>query len=187
MTGYTTESPASVLARRKRRRSLITLAVVVLGLFFAFWYALSYYRADTDVRSGSSPTATCTPFDPNVVTPAGTTVNVYNATSRNGLAGTTAKSLESRGFVIGKVANDPTKRKTPKVAEVRFGPAGEARAQLVQSTLQEGTALVKDKRKDETVDLALGTDFSGLVPAPTPTGPPMCPDPSASPSESPSS
>ena len=33
---------------RQRRRSLITLAVVLLGLFFAFWYAWSYYQAEQD-------------------------------------------------------------------------------------------------------------------------------------------
>ncbi|MEO6790779.1 MAG: LytR C-terminal domain-containing protein [Ornithinibacter sp.] len=184
MTDYASESPASVQARRKRRRSLITLAVVVLGLFFAFWYALSYYRADAEVNAGSTPAARCTPFDPAVATPETTTVNIYNATTRNGLAGSTAKGMESRGFVIGKVANDPSKRKTPAVAEVRFGPKGETRAKLVQGNLQKGATLVKDKRKDASVDLAVGTKFSALVPVPSPSGPPMCPAPSVSPSAS---
>ena len=50
MSDYTTEARGSVRARRKRR-SLITLAVVVLGLFFAFWYAWSYYQHDTSARA----------------------------------------------------------------------------------------------------------------------------------------
>ena len=45
MSEYAAETETSVRARRKRRRSLITLGGVLLGLFFAFWYALSYYRA----------------------------------------------------------------------------------------------------------------------------------------------
>lgn len=182
MTDYATGSPTSVQAGRKRRRSLITLAVVVLALFFAFWYALSYYRADSDVRARSTPTASCTPLDPAAPTPATTTVNVYNSTNRNGLAGSAAKSLESRGFVLGKVTNDPSKRKTPAVAEVRFGPKGEARATLVRSNLQKGAALVKDTRKDASVDLALGTKFTALLPTPSASGPPMCPNPLVSPS-----
>lgn len=184
MTDYATESPTSIQARRKRRRSLITLAVVVLGLFFAFWYALSYYRADTDTTAGAASTATCTPYDPAAATPARTKVNIYNATTRNGLAGSVAKSMESRGFVIVKVANDPTKRKTPAVAEVRHGAATKAQADLVLATMPKGTVLVNDKRKAVVVDVALGTKFTALVPVPKPTGPPMCPDPSASPSES---
>ena len=54
MSDYTTEAEGSVRARR-RRRSLITLAVVVLGLFFAFWYAWSYYQADTEARASRPP------------------------------------------------------------------------------------------------------------------------------------
>ena len=46
MSEYTTEAQSSVRARR-RRRSLIVLGTVLLGLFFAFWYALSYYQAES--------------------------------------------------------------------------------------------------------------------------------------------
>ncbi len=184
MSDYATESPTSVQARRKRRRTLITLAVVVLGLFFAFWYALSYYRADTGAEAGGAPTATCTPYDPAVATPAKTKVNVYNATSRNGLAGSTAKAFSSRGFVVDKIANDPTERKTPAVAEVRHGSKTKAQAKLVLSTMPKGTVLVNDKRKAIVVDVALGTKFTALVPVPSASTPTMCPDPSASPSAS---
>lgn len=184
MTDYATESPTSIQARRKRRRSLITLAVVVLGLFFAFWYALSYYRADSEQEGGGPSTANCTPYDPAVATPGQTKVNIYNSTGRDGLAGSTAKAFVSRGFIVDRVANDPTKRKTPAVAEVRHGPATKAQARLVLSTMPKGTVLVNDKRKAIVVDVALGTKFTALVPAPKPTGPPMCPAPTATPSES---
>ena len=87
MSDYTTESEVSVLARRRPRRSLIVIAVVVLVLFFAFWYAWSYYQADNSARAARPPAATCSPFDPKVVTPESTRVNVYNASTRAGLAG----------------------------------------------------------------------------------------------------
>ena len=50
MSDYTTEAEVSVNARRKRRQ-LIVLGVVVLGLFFAFWYAWSYYQSDNSARA----------------------------------------------------------------------------------------------------------------------------------------
>ena len=179
MSDYTTEAEVSVNARRKRRQ-LIVLGVVVLGLFFAFWYAWSYYQADSSARASRPPAATCAPYDPKVVTPETTRVNVYNASDRVGLAGSVARSLRERDFVIGKVANDPSSRKAPKIAEIRYGAKGEAQAKLLRTTLPKGTTLVKDQRKVATVDLALGAKYTTLAPVPTTTAMPMCPAPSAS-------
>ena len=180
MSDYTTEADGSVRARR-RRRSLITLVIVLLGLFFAFWYAWSYYQADTTARATRPPPATCAPYDPDAVTPERTKVNVYNASDRNGLAGSVAKSLAGRGFVIAKVANDPSDRKAPPVAEVRHGPGGVGQAKLVATAMPKGTTLVNDKRKDATVDVAVGAKFTRLAPVPTATRLPMCPAPSETP------
>ena len=166
--------------QRQRRRSLITIGVVLLGLFFAFWYAWSYYQAETEAAAARPPAATCAPFDPKAVRAEDTTVNVYNASSRQGLAASVSTLLTERGFVIGKVANDPTKRKAPAVAEVRHGPAGVAQAKLLQSTLPKGTVLFADKREGATVDVALGAKYTGLAPAATASGLPTCPAPSAS-------
>ena len=179
MSDYTTEADGSVRARR-RRRSLITLAVVLLALFFAFWYAWSYYQADSSARAGRPPAATCAPYDPDAVTPAVTRVNVYNASDRSGLAGAVGKALKERGFAIGKVANDPTDRTPPTVAEVRHGPSGVTQAKLVASAMPKGTKIVNDKRRGNVVDVAVGVKFTRLVPAPTATGLPMCPAPSES-------
>ncbi|HET7822791.1 MAG TPA: LytR C-terminal domain-containing protein [Ornithinibacter sp.] len=179
MSDYTTEAEVSVNARRKRRQ-LIVLGVVVLGLFFAFWYAWSYYQADSSARASRPPAATCAPYDPKVVTPETTRVNVYNASDRVGLAGSVARSLRERGFVIAKVANDPSSRKAPKVAEIRYGAKGEAQAKLLRTTLPKGTTLVKDQRKVATVDLALGAKYTTLAPVPTTTAMPMCPAPTGS-------
>jgi hypothetical protein len=180
LSDYTTEAEVSVQARQRRRRSLIVIGVVLLGLFFAFWYAWSYYQADSSARATRPPPATCAPYDPDAVTPENTKVNVYNASSRNGLAGSVAKSLAERGFSIGKVANDPSNRKPPKVAEIRYGPTGEAHAVLLRTSLPKGTTMFKDKRKTFVVDLAVGPKYTTLAPVPTTTALPMCPAPSGS-------
>jgi len=180
VSDYTTEAEVSVTARQRRRRSLIVIGLVVLGLFFAFWYAWSYYQADSTARASRPPPATCAPVDPLAVTPEITTVNVYNASTRNGLAGSVSRSLADRGFVIGKVANDPSSRKAPKIAEIRYGPKGEAQAKLLRTSLPKGTVLVNDKRKVATVDLAVGPKYTTLAPVPTTTALPMCPAPSGS-------
>jgi hypothetical protein len=172
---------AELRHRQQQRRTTTTILVVLLALFFAFWYAYSYYRDSTVTASPRTTEPTCTPFDPKAPAPGNTTVNVYNATDKNGLAGRTALELERRGFTVGAVANDPLNRKVPGPAEVRFGPKGKARAQIVAPLGGKGTKQVADKRKDATVDLVLGDTFTKLGPAPTPTGTPMCPSPSTVP------
>jgi hypothetical protein len=176
MSEYTTESQLSVRARQRRRRSLITLGIVLLGLFFAFWYALSYYQSGDSAIGSANSGPTCTPYDPKAVTPPNTSVNVYNASTRNGLAASVSKSLAARGYVIGKVANDPSSRKAPTVAEIRYGSSGDARAKLLLTALPKDSKLHKDKRKGATVDLVLGAKFTTLVPVSTSTVP-MCPAP----------
>ncbi len=180
MSEYTTESPFSMERRQRKRRAFITIGVLLLGLFFAFWYGLSYYEADRQGARAAAPTPTCSPYDPDVILPADIEISVYNATSRNGLAGRSAALLKERGFVVDKVANDPSDRPTPTVAEVRYGQEGRPKALVVLAVMPEGTKAVKDKRTDATVEVALGTEFKGLAPATTSTEPPMCPAPTAS-------
>ena len=73
-------------------------------------------------------------------------VNVYNATSRAGLASDTANALKRRGFRIGKVANDPTNRKVTGEAEVRHGPKGKAAARTVGAQVGDvGTSRTVDR------------------------------------------
>lgn len=170
--------------RQQQRRTTTTILVVILMLFFAFWYAYSYYRSSTGAAAPRSTGSACRPFDPRVATPANTTVNVYNATTKKGLAARTATELRRRGFTIGDVSNDPLKRKVAGAAEVRYGPAGKARAPLVVPLGGKGTTQVADKRKEATVDLVLGATFTSLAPAPSPTGKPMCASPSTAPTTS---
>ena len=116
------------------------------------------------------------------MTPGSTKVDVYNASNRNGLAGSVSKSLAERGFVIGKVANDPSKRKAPAVAEIRHGKAGarQAQAKLLRTSLPKGTTIVVDTRKGTGVDVALGAKFTNLPRLSTAPALPMCPAPSGS-------
>ena len=155
---YVVESDISAYRRRqRRRRSAITLGVVLLILFGAFWYSYSYYKGSDDAVA--TPTTTCTGGKPVKVT-----VNVYNATSREGLAGTTAETLKKRGFTVGTIANDPLERTVKGTAEVRYGKAGATQAKVVAATVTK-PKLVKDKRKSKTVDLVLGDGFKSLTSA----------------------
>lgn len=157
---YIVESDASTSRRSRRRRALVTLVVIVLMLFSAFWYAYSYYQASG--RPSALPTTTCPP-KPGAKKPASITVNVYNATDRNGLAARTATALRQRGFKVSTVANDPLQKTVAGPAEVRHGRSGAAAGKVV-AALVKGAKSIQDGRPDASVDLVLGEKFTALVP-----------------------
>lgn len=179
------ESPAEAAHRRRRRKSLITVGVLLLALFFAFWWAYSYYKASS--TGPRTTTAACRTPGPEEMTPAKVTVNVYNSTTRAGLAASAAQEFAAQGYAVGAVANDPLKHEVAGPAEVRFGPAGKAGADLVLASLGEGAVVVEDQRADASVDVALGQAYVKLGPLPGPAdGRPLCTAPSASASATPS-
>lgn len=151
--------------RSRHRRTAVTLVLVLLALFSAFWYAFSYYQSNRDTPAPRKVCVTPTP----AVRPGTFTLNVYNATDRDGLAGSVSKSLTARGFRVGAVANDPLKRTVKAAAEVRSGPAGTRNARLVAEQVA-GSLLVVDRRRDAGVDLVLGEGYKALsVPKPAPS------------------
>lgn len=146
-------------ARARGRRSIVTVSLVILMLFFAAWYALSYIRAD-DTRS-VSPTTSSTTSSCDLV-PKDVEVNVYNATNRAGLAAQVAKGLRERGFAVKTVANDPKRAELTGRGELRYGDQGKSGAELVDNTV--GTFARKvDERTRTSVDVVLGPQFDGLV------------------------
>ena len=157
-----TVESASVARARRRKRTAITLLVVIAVLAGAFYYASSYWTKGATKASGSACTITADPTGP--IYPSQVTVNVYNATSRTGLATSVGRSVKARGFVLGTVANDTSKKQITGTAEIRFGSAGERAAALVQ-TLVAGSTLVKDTRADASVDLVLGAGYNELATA----------------------
>jgi len=163
VSDYVVESGASARARARRRRAIVTLLVVALALFGAFWFAWSYWKKPSTPSAG--PTPTCTTSKP-AAKPV--KVNVYNATTREGLAASTAATLQKRGYVIGTVANDPLRKTIKGTAEIRYGKTGATVAVPVLALVTKPVKVV-DKRKDTSVDVVLGNGFKTLAAAPTAT------------------
>ncbi|MFD0329774.1 LytR C-terminal domain-containing protein [Streptacidiphilus monticola] len=63
----------------------------------------AHVAADAAGSAGASASASPSALP----SPSAITVNVYNATTRTGLAGNTANQLKARGFKIGKIGNAP--------------------------------------------------------------------------------
>jgi LytR cell envelope-related transcriptional attenuator len=92
-------------------------------------------------------------------------VRVLNAGSRRGGARIVTESLRELGFTqIAEPANDPLYNDTMACrAQIRFGPQGTAAARTL-SLVEPCAELIRDDRKDATVDMAIGEKFDDLRP-----------------------
>jgi hypothetical protein len=145
--------------------AMIVLLVVAVGVG-AYGYQQGWLgEADAETPVHALPA--CPPATAKPLSEADVHVNVYNSTSRDGLASTVASALGKRSFVIEAVANDPLHADVTGTALVRYGPKGAAAARLLGAQVPDAT-LRRDKRKDARVDLVLGDAFRRLAPvAPT--------------------
>jgi hypothetical protein len=155
---------------------LVALSVVTLTI----WVIALNQPVDVQETAACNPPPA--PADPNTpptplgeqvtrsqmidVTPAklaDTTIRVLNASGQGGQAAEVAGELRDLGFAEPSAANDAvyaTARLTCQ-GQIRFGPSGRAAAAAVW-LVAPCTELFEDDRSDDTVDLAIGTDFSEL-------------------------
>jgi hypothetical protein len=90
-------------------------------------------------------------------------IRVLNASGQGGQAGEVAGELRDLGFADPAAANDTIygNSRLECQGQIRFGPAGRAAAAAVW-LVAPCTELFQDQRTDDTVDLAIGTEFSEL-------------------------
>ncbi len=91
-------------------------------------------------------------------------IRVLNASGQGGQAGEVAGELRDLGFADPTAANDPVyaKARLECQGQIRFGPSGRAAAAAVW-LVAPCTELFQDHRTDDTVDLAIGTEFTELT------------------------
>lgn len=156
--------PAARRRRWKRVRTSVTLLVLIGFVVGAAWYSWRNVIDQEDDAAAPVSGAACAPGAPTAAPdPAQIEVNVYNSTSRNGLASAVARQIRERGFIVLDIANDPLDKSIDVPAEVRSHTDQQAAAALV-ATLVQGAAYVPDERGDATVDLVLGEKFTKLAP-----------------------
>ena len=89
---------------------------------------------------------------------------VLNASGQGGQAAEVAGELRDTGFAEPAAANDPVYANTRLECQgqIRFGPSGRAAAAALW-LVAPCTELFQDQRGDDTVDLAIGTEFTELT------------------------
>lgn len=172
--------------RYRRRRPLpALLLVLVLGLVATVvWFKVM------DNASESAGPAHCAPPKTTPTVPAGqpvptrgkalkptaldrtdpaappaVLVRVVNASGQRGQARLITETLRGLGFSqVGEPANDLLYGEEMACrSQIRFGAQGTAAARTI-SLIEPCAELVRDERKDATVDLALGGKFDDLDP-----------------------
>lgn len=174
------------MRRNRRRRKVLALLGAVLAVAVVGWGTLQLVDVfaggdeeksvqadkpedcgaqDTGAKSGEGKKPEQPEKPAELPAPARVEVNVLNATTRTGLAQTTADELEKRGFKIGKVANAPAEydKKVPGPGMLLGAPGtvdGELKVLGTQLAKAEPKAV---ERKGAVVDLIIGEDFRGLT------------------------
>lgn len=138
---------------------VLLVGVIAAGAAGAWAIMNGVIKVPTAIAS-KAPSGLCpaTTFDyvPNETV----NLNVFNATSRGGLAGTVAEQFTARGFKVASVDNSDTAYSG--VGVVVSGVKGQAAAFNVQRNLV-GTDYFQDNREDESVDVILTPGYEGLV------------------------
>lgn len=146
-------------AERRRRRGALTMLLVFMLLFGTFGIALAFNQGWVADRNPlANPTPECVEWV-QPPPPRDITVNVYNATSRRGLAVEASTLLAGQKFRIGRVGNDPQRATVEQTAEIRYGTRTKPQAQVL-ATRFPGAKMVEQKdRVDGILDVVLGDKY----------------------------
>jgi LytR cell envelope-related transcriptional attenuator len=165
--------------RRRNARPAVALLVVLLVASAVVWtIALTRPTEVHEVRACNPPPEQPDPTQPHLgsavsrstminVAPAklaDAKVRVLNASGRGGQAADVSGGLRDLGFAQPTAANDPVYDKTRLncQGQIRFGEAGQAGAAAVW-LVAPCAELYRDDRSDDSVDLAIGTEFGALA------------------------
>lgn len=165
--------------RRRNARPAIALLVVLLVASAVVWtIALTRPAEVHEATVCNPPPEQADPSQPHLgsavsrstminVAPAklaDAKVRVLNASGRGGQAADVSGGLRDLGFAQPTAANDPVYEKTRLncQGQIRFGEAGQAAAAAVW-LVAPCAELYRDDRSDDSVDLAIGTEFGALA------------------------
>jgi LytR cell envelope-related transcriptional attenuator len=94
------------------------------------------------------------------------TVNVLNATGKDGMAASVAKGLSQRKFTVGGISNAPETWFVTQSAVIHHGPSSLDQALLLQQQIP-GSELFEDEgRASKSVDVVVGLGYTDMVPLP---------------------
>lgn len=150
---------------RKHRIRQVLLFVTIPGVLLGAASITAAYSSG--LMTPPKPKATCQPTVVPAPKRGSFTVNVMNATGRNGVASDVAAALAKRKFTIGGISNAPDSWYVTPSAVVHYGPKGLDQALLVSSEIA-GSKLFQDTRSNTSIDVVVGLGYKAQDMAPIP-------------------
>jgi hypothetical protein len=135
-------------------------ALVVIGVLAVIALSTVVWAIIKDDQTKPSTQQACelgTKVQTAIPPAAAVKLRIFNATDITGLATTAKTQLQQAGFKTITTGN--ASDAVDATAEVRYGPAGVGAAYLVRAHVKNSTA-TPDDRKDDSVDLILGNDYT---------------------------
>jgi hypothetical protein len=143
-------------------RSAITISILAVVLAIA---ALWGWSAATDPLPGKVDTPVCVDRAVEAGTkvfPEDVTVSVYNAGTREGLAGRTMQLFDDAGFAQGKSGNAQTRERVARAEIWTLEPRSPA-VRLVASRLGPGVEIERREPPGVGVSVLVGDGFTDLA------------------------
>jgi hypothetical protein len=164
-------SRRKAVRRHRRERQVLVFGILLIAIAAISFLALSVYRGNitgpfnaafvTPQADFTSDIAlVCPPNGSLPLPPNEVAVRVLNGTETPGLAATTLSDLEGRGFVSLGATN--WSREYEATARIMFGESGVVKAYTLALQFPD-SELVLDDRKNATVDVVLGSEFTSIV------------------------
>jgi hypothetical protein len=139
---------------------VVLLALIARAVVVALAIMNGRIQIPTAERS-KAPDSVCPTATYDYVPNEKVNLNVFNGTSKPGLARTVADEFLARKFAVATVGNQQTGFRG--VAAVISGAAGQSAAFTVQRNVP-GSDYFQDGRTDSSVDIILASDYKGLTP-----------------------
>ena len=148
---------------RKHRLRQVMLFVTIPGVLLGTASITAAYSSGW--MTPAPPKPSCQPEVVPAPARGSFTVNVKNATGRDGVAGQVAAGLGKRKFTVGSISNAPDSWYVTAPAVVHHGPKGLDQALLTASQIP-GAKLFQDVRPGTDLDVVVGLAFKEMTPIP---------------------
>lgn len=158
------QGPSPEDRRRRHRTRQILIFVTLPGVLLGTATVSAAYSQGW--LTPPKPKAACSPQVVPAPQRGSFTVNVLNATGRDGMAATVAKGLSQRKFSIGGISNAPETWYVTQPAVIHYGPKFLDQALLVQQQIPGAELFQDDGRVSKSVDVVVGLGYKEMVPLP---------------------